>query len=157
MSQQVRAMRWTHARSLPTSYLKTECWPFAAGLGARALTRERVKLLCPLCCALPQLLLLCTLGLDALRGVIYGQAAEFVGFGARQGSSREGVASGALRVDGAHSKLIVACLLGSKFTGQQREPFLLVSPRCRPSTSARCFNGASGVGHAGAALRFLCR
>lgn len=65
------------------------------------------------------LLLLCALSFDTPGGVVDGEVAEFVSFGARQGSSREGVASGTLWVDGAHSELIAACLLGSEFTGQQ--------------------------------------
>src|SRR5699024_9223517 len=47
--------------------------------------------------------------------------------------------------------------LGSKLTGQQREPFLLVSPRCRSAFCACCFDGANGNGHAGFARRFPCR
>ncbi len=64
---------------------------------------ERVTLPRPLCGPLSYLLLLCALSFDAPGGVTDGEAAEFVGFGVRQGRSREGVASGALWVDGAHS------------------------------------------------------
>lgn len=46
------------------------------------------------------------------------EASEFVGFGTRQGGSRECLAGGAVWVDGAHSELIVACLLCSESTGQ---------------------------------------
>lgn len=112
---------------------------------AAGVSLERIELPLPLGNALPCLLLLHTLGLDAL-GIVDGEAAEFVGFGTGQGSSRLGVASGTLWVDIAHSELIAACLLGSKFTGQQREPFLLVSSQRRSPAGARCFNGTGGVG-----------
>lgn len=96
-----------------------------ARIVAAGVSLERIELPLPLGNALPCLLLLDTLGLDAPGGIVDGEAAEFVGFGTGQGSSRLGVASGTLWVDRAHSELIAACLLGSKFTGQQRETGLM--------------------------------
>lgn len=125
--------------------LQAARWPVVARIVAACAALEWVKLPFPLGSALPCLLLLCTLGLYESGGVTDGEAAEFVGLRARQGSSRERVAGGTLWIDGAHSELIAACLLGSKFTGQQREPFLLVSPRCFSSVGACCFDGAGGV------------
>src|SRR5699024_863972 len=45
----------------------------------------------------------------------------------------------------------------SEFTGQQYEPFLLVSPQCQSSAGACGFDGASGNGHARIVLRLPCR
>lgn len=132
------------------------CWPVTAWVAAEGGALELVELPRPLRCHPPHLFVFEAVGLDAPRSVVGRKAAEFVGFGARQGSSREGVASGTLWVDGAHCDPIAACLLGSKFTGQQCEPFLLVSARCHPSAGARCFDGASGVDHAGVVFRFPC-
>lgn len=64
------------------------------------------------------------------------------------------LASRALRwIDGAHSELVAAYLLDSQFTGQQREPFLLVSAPGHSSVRARCFDDASGIRHAGVSFR----
>lgn len=76
-----------------------------------------VKLPCPLRHLLLRLLPLGMFSPDAPGGVTDGEAAEFVGFRTRQGGSRGCVAGGAVWVDGAHSELIAASLLGSEFTG----------------------------------------
>lgn len=108
--------------------LQAARWPVVTRIVAVGTLLERVKLPLPPSCTLSDLLLLCMLSCDAPGGVTNGEVAEFVGFGARQGSHCLGVASVSVRVDGAHPELIAACLLGTKFTGQHREPFLLVSP-----------------------------
>lgn len=84
---------------------------------ATPLVPKWVKLPCPLRHLLSRVLPLGMFGLDTPGGVTDGEAAEFVGFGTRQAGSRVCVAGGAVWVDGAHSELIAACLLGSKLTG----------------------------------------
>src|SRR5699024_1377254 len=75
------------------------CWPVTAWVAAEGGALELVELPRPLRCHPPHLFVFEAVGLDAPRSVVGRKAAEFVGFGARQGSSREGVASGTLWVD----------------------------------------------------------
>lgn len=114
--QQIEEREWGEC---DWAALQAARWPVAARIATVWTAAEWVKLARLLRCPLPRLLLLCALSFDTPGGVVDGEVAEFVSFGARQGSSREGVASGTLWVDGAHSELIAACLLGSEFTGQQ--------------------------------------
>ncbi|HQD21993.1 MAG TPA: hypothetical protein PKY27_07025, partial [Arachnia sp.] len=82
------------------------CWPFSAGVRARGVALERVKLACPLRCPLSCLFLLCALGLDAPCGVVDREVAEFVGVGMSDRGSRTGVLGVSVRVDDAHPELV---------------------------------------------------
>src|SRR5699024_3969214 len=89
------------------------CWPVTTWVAAGGGALERVELPLSLLQQPSCLFLLGTLGCNDSCSVVGREVAEFVGFGARQCCSREGVSGGTLWVDGAHSELIAACLLGS--------------------------------------------